>query len=150
MIPIFPVEDSPGFIVHLLDTQMKTGLKRAFQSRGYNITPEQWGVLSRLWSNEGAHQSTLARDTIKDRHTMTRILNLLERKGLIKRVPDPADRRRNHIHLTPEGKALQQELPPIVVSFLEKCFQGLNEKDLKDMDRIHRHILKNLNASPER
>ena len=75
---VFPVDNSPGFIVHLLDTQMKAGLKRAFQSKGYNITPEQWGVLSRLWVKDGIHQNTVAKRTSKDRHTITRILNLLK------------------------------------------------------------------------
>lgn len=144
---VFPVDDSPGFIVHLLDTQMKSGLRRAFQSRGYNITPEQWGVLSRLWIKDGVHQSTLALDTSKDRHTITRILNLLEKKGLVERVPDPDDKRRINIYATSEGKALKTKLPPIVTHFLEKCFKGLDDKDLEEMNRIHRHILKNLNTT---
>ncbi|MBW1771833.1 MAG: MarR family transcriptional regulator [Deltaproteobacteria bacterium] len=147
---VFPVDNSPGFIVHLLDTQMKAGLKRAFQSKGYNITPEQWGVLSRLWVKDGIHQNTVAKRTSKDRHTITRILNLLEKKGLIRRVPDPEDKRRVNIYLTPEGKGLKSKLSPIVINFLKKCFAGLDEKDLKEMERIHRRILKNLNSSPKR
>ena len=147
---IFPVDNSPGFSVHLLDTQMKAGLRRAFQARGYNITPEQWGVLSRLWVKEGIHQNTLARETSKDRHTITRILNLLEKKGFVRRVPDHEDKRRVNIYLTAEGKALKSVLPPIVTHFLKKCFVGLNEKDVKEMVRIHRRILENMNISPKR
>jgi DNA-binding MarR family transcriptional regulator len=129
---------------------MNAGLRRAFQSRGYNITPEQWGVLSRLWVKEGVHQNTLARETSKDRHTITRILNLLEKKGLIQRVPDPEDKRRINIYTTDEGKALKGKLPPIVRGFLERCFKGLDKKDLEEMNRIHRHILRNLGTPPHR
>lgn len=149
-ISVIPVDDSPGFIVHLLDTQMRTGLGRAFQSRGFNITPEQWGLLNRLWIREGIHQNTLAKGTFKDRHTITRILNLLEKKGLIKRVPDSDDKRRINIYLTAEGKALKNKLPPIAVNYLKKCLKGLDEKDLKEMDRIHRHILNNLDTTTKK
>jgi DNA-binding MarR family transcriptional regulator len=34
----------------------------------FDITPEQWGVLSRLWQSEGIHESKLAARTAKDRH----------------------------------------------------------------------------------
>lgn len=141
---VFPLDDSPGFIIHLLDTQMKAALQRAFQSNGFDLTPEQWGLLNRLWETEGIHQSILAERTGKDRHNITRILNLLEKKGLTRRVPDPDDRRRYNIYLTDAGRELKKKLPPIVIDLLQKCFTGLTQKDLLDLERIHRHILKNL------
>ena len=146
---VFPIDSSPGFIIHLLDTQMKAALQRAFQSKGFDLTPEQWGLLSRLWETEGIHQSILAERTGKDRHNITRILNLLEKKGLTRRVPDPDDRRRYNIYLTEAGRALRKKLPPIVIDLLQKCFTGLTQKDLRDLDRLHRHILKNLGQLQE-
>ncbi len=141
---VFPLDDSPGFIIHLLDTQMKAALQRAFQSKGFDLTPEQWGLLNRLWETEGIHQSILAERTRKDRHNITRILNLLEKKGLTKRVPDLDDRRRYKIYLTGAGRDLKKKLPPIVTDLLQKCFTGLTQKDLQDLERVHKHILKNL------
>ena len=146
---VSPIDSSPGFIIHLLDTQMKAALQRAFQSKGFDLTPEQWGLLSRLWETEGIHQSILAERTGKDRHNITRILNLLEKKGLTRRVPDPDDRRRYNIYLTEAGRALRKKLPPIVIDLLQKCFTGLTQKDLRDLDRLHRHILRNLGQLQE-
>ena len=146
---VSPIDSSPGFIIHLLDTQMKAALQRAFQSKGFDLTPEQWGLLSRLWETEGIHQSILAEKTGKDRHNITRILNLLEKKGLTRRVPDPDDRRRYNIYLTEAGRALRKKLPPIVIDLLQKCFTGLTQKDLRDLERLHRHILKNLGQLQE-
>jgi DNA-binding MarR family transcriptional regulator len=148
-ISISPLDASPGFIIHLLDTQMKAALQRAFQSKGFDLTPEQWGVLNRVWENEGIHQSILAERTGKDRHNITRILNLLEKKGLTKRVPDPDDRRRYNIYLSGAGRELKKKLPPIVIDLLQKCFKGLSQKDLQDLERIHKHILKNLGQLQE-
>lgn len=146
---VFPLDDSPGFIIHLLDTQMKAALQRAFQSKGLDLTPEQWGLLNRLWETEGIHQSILAERTGKDRHNITRILNLLEKKGLTRRVPDPDDRRRYKIYLTEPGRELKRKLPPIVIELLEKCLEGLTQKDLQDLERIHKHILRNLGTTPK-
>ena len=143
-LSVFPLDNSQGYIIHRLDMQMSLGLQHAFQARGFNITPEQWGVLSRLWENEGIHQSALAEGTSKDRHNITRILNLLERNGFIFRTPDGKDKRRVNVHLTEEGKALKQELIPIAIGFLRNCFEGLTQEEVKDLRRIHEHILENL------
>ena len=97
---VFPLENSQGYIIHQLDVQMSLGLQHAFQAKGFNITPEQWGVLNRLWENEGMHQSALAQRTAKDRHNITRILNLLEKNGFIFRKPDREDKRRLNVYLT--------------------------------------------------
>lgn len=141
---VFPLDNSQGYIIHRLDVQMSLGLQHAFQAKGFNITPEQWGVLNRLWENEGIHQSALAERAAKDRHNITRILNLLEKSGFIFRTPDGEDKRRLNVYLTQEGKALKRKLIPIVIGFLQKCFEGLTQEEVQDLRRIHEHILKNL------
>ena len=125
---VFPLDNSQGYIIHRLDVQMSLGLQHAFQAKGFNVTPEQWGVLNRLWENEGMHQSALAQRAAKDRHNITRILNLLEKNGFIFRTPDGEDKRRLNVYLTEEGKALKQKLIPIVIGFLQKCFEGLTKR----------------------
>jgi DNA-binding MarR family transcriptional regulator len=143
-IRVFPVDESPGFLIYRLKTQLAAALQRAFQTAGHDVTPEQWGVLSRLWAQEGIHQSELAQRAEKDRHNMTRILNLLERNGFIERRPSPEDRRIFRVFLTQEGRDLQGKLAPIVIGHLESAFAGLTATDLQTMRRIHSHILENL------
>jgi len=141
---VFPLDNSQGYIIHRLDVQMSLGLQHAFQAKGFNITPEQWGVLNRLWEKEGIHQSALAERAAKDRHNITRILNLLEKNGFILRTPDGEDKRRLNVYLTEEGKDLKQKLIPIVIDYLQKCFEGLTQEEVQDLRRVHEHILKNL------
>jgi DNA-binding MarR family transcriptional regulator len=143
-ISVFPLDNSPGYIIHRLDMQMSLGLQHAFKAKGFNITPEQWGVLNRLWENEGIHQSALAERAAKDRHNITRILNLLEKNGFISRTPDREDKRRLNVYLTKEGKALKQKLVPIAIGYLKQCFKGLAHEEIQDLRRTHEHILKNL------
>ena len=148
-LSVYPLDNSPGYIIHRLDMQMALGLQHAFQAKGFNITPEQWGVLNRLWENEGIHQSALAERASKDRHNITRILNLLEKNGFIHRIPDGEDKRRLNVYLTEEGKALKKKLIPIAIDCLQKCFKGLSQKEIGDLRRIHEHILKNLKEKEE-
>lgn len=143
-LKVFPRIASPGFVICQTSTCLKAGLHRAFQSEGFDVTPEQWTVLSSLWEAEGVHQSLLAEKTAKDRHNIARILNLLEKSGLVRRMPDSGDRRRQRIYLTETGKALKPKLVRIVSGFLEKVFSGMTQEDMNSLMQILRQIRANL------
>ena len=147
-ISVFPLDQSPGFLIHRLDTLLSAGLHRALLAEGFDLTAEQWGVLSRLWEVEGLCQADLATRTAKDRHNMTRILHLLEKNGYILREPDPNDRRCSIVFLTDLGRGLQEKLTPLVLEFLEKCFRGLAAEDLARLRTWHETIVANLESLP--
>ena len=143
-VPVYPLDQFLGHIFHCTDMKAALGLQRTFLENGYNITPGQYIILSQLWENEGIHQSALAETTVKDRHNITRMLNLLEKNGYIRREPDPIDKRKFLVFLTAEGRSLKQELQPIVTDYFQRCLAGLKQNDLDELKRIHHHILKNL------
>ena len=66
--------------------------------------------------------------------TMTRIVAGLERSGLAKRIPDPADARRVRIHATPEGTRLLQRGRQMRIEYLAKQLDGLTSTDLASVD----------------
>ena len=148
-INVFPLAESPGRIVSRTQNLMKLSMSRVFASHGFNITPEHWAILSILWEAEGLNQAELARRVFKDRPNITRILDVLERNGFIRRVPDPNDRRSYNIHLTGEGKGVQGKLTPLVIKFLQKAFSGITQKELDGFMRMNEHIAKNLSSSLE-
>ena len=123
-ISVFPLDDFLGHIIHCTDMKAAVGLLRTFQDKGYNITPGHYIILTILWEQEGIHQSALADSTLKDRHNITRMLNLLEKNGYIKREIDPSDKRIFRIYLTETGKALKQEVTQVVSEYFKKCFAG--------------------------
>ena len=144
---VFPLDNSPGFLIYKTATMMKAELSRAFHAAGFSVTPEQWAVLNRLWESEGESQTVLAGRTSKDRHNITRILDLLEKNGLVRREPDPEDKRYRRIFLTDEGKALKKKLIPIVKKHLGRALSGLDHEDVDQLTRIHEHIVENLGES---
>lgn len=146
MFEIFPIDNSPGYIIHRLDLLLKFGLHKAFQAEGINITAEQWAILATLWEGEGIHQSSIAEKIGKDRHTITRMLNILEKNGFIRRVPTEKDKRRLNVYLTDSGRNIKDKLISIVLDYGQKAFAGLTQQELDELTRILKHITGNLES----
>jgi DNA-binding MarR family transcriptional regulator len=142
----FPLDQSTYYLIIRTSMHLKTALYRALHSSGLGITPEQWSVLCCLWEEDGLNHAEIARRTCRDKFTITRIINLLEKKGLVHRMPDPRDRRRSNLHLTREGADLKEPLTQTVEEFSQKAFDGLSENDVEHLRRIQNKILHNLES----
>ncbi|NDY55685.1 MarR family transcriptional regulator [Desulfovibrio sulfodismutans] len=135
-IYVYDPEKAPGFLISRTAMRLKLGLRRVFMEHGLDVTPEQWGILLCLWRAEGLSQSELADRTVKDRTTITRILDLLEKKGLAERRKDASDRRTFRIHLTEAGRQARQELFPLVQGFAGKIYADLHEAEFSALQTI--------------
>ena len=69
-------------------------LSRHFRQNSLDITPEQWTVLIYLWEQDGVTQQELCNATYKDKPSMTRLLDNMERRHLVVRIADKKDRRK--------------------------------------------------------
>jgi DNA-binding MarR family transcriptional regulator len=144
MAELYPIDELLAFWVYRMQTQGSALLWRRLRLAGYDITPEQFGVLARLQEQEGISQSQLGEKMYKDRHNLTRILNLLEKRGCIERRPDSTDKRIYRLFLTESGRDLQEKLAPIVTGHLDQVLDGLTTNDRRDMRRILEHIVGNI------
>ncbi len=95
-------------------------LYRNFRQNGLEITPEQWTVLIFLWEKDGVTQQELCNATFKDKPSMTRLIDNMERQHLVVRISDKKDRRTNLIHLTKDGKELEERARVIANQTLKK------------------------------
>ena len=143
---VFPLDNSPGYMINSLAREMNACLYRSFREKGFEITAQQWAVLNRLWEMEGLHQSKLAQKTTKNRHNMTMILKQLEIKGFIEKRSDTQDKRLQRVYLTKSGKDLKDKLIPVAIDTIEKLFRGVNSRDMDAIRRIHKTIIHNLKA----
>lgn len=143
---VFPIRLSPGNLIRRSSDEMKAGLHRAFRDQGLDFTSEQWALLNTLWEQEGLTQSQLAERAYKDRPNITRMLWVLERRGLVAKQEDSSDKRCYRVFLTQAGRKLQEILTPVVVNYLNRVFAGLSQSDLATLERIHRLILANAEA----
>ena len=141
---VYPQSKSLGTIIHRLDTLLSLALERAFQGNGFHVTSEQWGVLSKLWESDGIHQAELAEKVNKDKHNVTRILNLLEKNGFVRRVRDAGDRRLSKVYLTERGRSLKGKLPPVAKRVLLSAVGKLRHEEIEVLWRILREMVDNL------
>lgn len=144
---IFPIENSPGYMLSRLTRELNAFLYREFRSHGFEITAQQWAVLSALWETDGLYQNQLAEKTTKNRHNISAMLKLLEQQGFIHREKDSADKRLLKVRLTRSGKDLQGKLTPIALNALNKAFGGLDEEDVEGLRKIYRTVMYNLSLS---
>ncbi len=98
-----------SFFTGKASTAIARRLQKKFNAAGLNITIEQWSVLYHLWKQEGISQQELCNATFRDKPSITRLVDNLEKANLVKRVASENDRRINLIFLTKQSQNLQEE-----------------------------------------
>src|SRR5881628_1323502 len=98
-----------SFITGKASIAIARRLQRKFNQSGINLTIEQWSVLYHLWKQDGASQQELCNATFRDKPSITRLIDNLEKLNLVKRVASENDRRINLIYLTKQAQKLQEE-----------------------------------------
>lgn len=122
------LDDLIGF--NTVRTSKKISRYLNLNLKSYQITTEQWSVLKRLYEKNQVNQKDLSERADKDQATLTKILDLLEKKQYISRTPNPEDRRSYLIDLTPQGARLVEQLTPFVETLFEKVTAGLSSEQL--------------------
>ena len=98
-----------SFITGKASTAIARRLQKKFNSASLESTIEQWSVLYHLWKQEGMSQQELCNATFRDKPSITRLVDNLEKLQLVKRVASEEDRRINLIYLTKTGQKLQEQ-----------------------------------------
>ena len=139
---IYREDESIGFILCSAELKMKQHFQRKIKLFG--ITPEQWAILSRLFEEDGISQKELSEKTLKDQAALTRTLDRMEKRELIKREASPNDRRSFLVHLTDAGQIMRSEIEPIVEECHEVAMKGFTEEEVKVLKKLLRRTILNL------
>ncbi|MEX2594740.1 MAG: MarR family transcriptional regulator [Anditalea sp.] len=133
-----------SFLLDRTARRVKQYAQNKFKIGNFDVTVDQWLVLKNLDENERLSQTELANLVFKDHPTLTRIIDILCKKGYIERMPHPHDRRSFHLLLTQEGEQKVKELKPQVSIIREKAWNKLDQKDFEEFKRILNTIYDNL------
>ncbi len=90
-------------------------------------------VMSCLWRKDGINQQEIADYTVRDKSSMTYLLDNLVKRDLVKRVEDENDRRNKLIYLTTAGVGLRETLAPWVAEIYDVATERLSDADLKKL-----------------
>lgn len=131
-------------LVGKISTAINRTFLRSFSAEGIDITTEQWSVLACLWNKDKVTQQTLCTLTSKDKPSMTRLIDKLEKRNLVTRVNDQNDRRINLIHLTEAGAALENKATEIVHGIANRTLLNVSDDELNVVRGVLRKIIGNL------
>ena len=124
------IDQSIGYLVGRLSRAIIKRLSKKFQDAGIDVSYEQWSILVHLYRRDGLSQQALARTAVKDKAAVTRLLNGLEKKNIVLRIPDQNDKRSNLIYLTNKAKELKPHLVGFVEEMLEEAEQGIDPDEM--------------------
>lgn len=115
-----------------------------FAKANYPITPEQFTVLTAILDHDGLYQRQIGELTLKDRPNITRIINILEEKGLVTRTPDINKRKVIKINITENGKNAYDMVLPTVVEHWQNIIEGISDEELQNCLNILNKVKANL------
>lgn len=122
-----------------IDTTIKK-VRYVFQKRldeaGMDLTVDQWVLLDHVFHYPAISQNVLAEMTAKDNPTVTRILDLLVKKGLVERRMSEEDRRKFNIYLTEAGEQKFHAAFQVVAEVRRMGWANLSDNDFDDLVRI--------------
>lgn len=130
-----------------VSTAINRKLYRNFRKMNIDITPEQWSVLHYLWSKDGVTQQELCNATFKDKPSMTRLIDNLEKQQLVIRSASATDRRINIIHLTEKGRNLEEATQPLVLETMKAALSGLSDEDIEAARFLLSKVFNNIKNS---
>jgi DNA-binding MarR family transcriptional regulator len=132
------------FITGMASTALARRLQKNFKQKHVEITIEQWSVLYHLWNNDGVSQQELCEQSFKDKPSITRLVDNLEKLKLVKRVPCKEDKRRNLIYLTNKGHDLQDETMELANQTLNEALVGVSKKEIDVCKSVLQRVHENL------
>lgn len=130
--------------INFLNCKIKKHFSDVLQSHDINLTPEQYLVMDILWDEESLSQQTIADILQKDKNSVTKFIDSLEKKGLVYRSTDKNDRRINNIFVSEEGRRLKQKTTDVAVNTMESILNGISEDELATCITVMEKIKKNI------
>lgn len=133
-----------SFITGKASIAIARRLQKKFNAAGLNLTIEQWSVLYHLWKKDGMSQQELCNATFRDKPSITRLVDNLEKIQLVRRVASESDRRINCIYLTKQGIRLQEQSMELAEETLNEALTGISPQHVNLCKEILQQVYDNL------
>jgi len=131
-------------ITGMASTAVARRLQKNFRNAGLDITIEQWSVLYHLWKEDCLSQQELGNRTFRDKPSITRLIDNLEKQKLVKRFGLKEDRRINLICLTDAGRDLQQKTIDIANQTMDEALTGITKDEIETVKHVLQRVYDNL------
>ncbi|MFN2356632.1 MAG: MarR family winged helix-turn-helix transcriptional regulator [Desulfotignum sp.] len=124
------IDTSIAYLVGRTSRAIIKRLTKKFSDAGFDVSYEQWSILIHLYRKDGQTQQELSTIAVKDKAAITRLLNVLEKKNIVLRIPDRSDKRSKLVYLTHKAKAFRNDLMALVEEMLQEAEQEISFEEM--------------------
>lgn len=138
-----------GYLPYLLN-RAGSRIATAFSEevRPLGATLQIWRVLAALRERDGCRMGDLSATTSIEVSTLTRLVDGMEKKGLVVRRRDEADARAVTLYATPAGRRLTQRLVPIAERYETVAMAGFNTAEAEALKAALKRLYVNMDRLP--
>lgn len=143
----YQVESGVGYLAEQFSRTVSRELDRRMADLG--LTDAQWKPLLLLRQGGCATAVELSRIACNDAGSVTRMLDRLEAKGLVRRARSDKDRRVINLELTPEGEDVVRQIPDIITRLANEVLAGFSRDEFEQFTDLLTRALTNARAIVE-
>lgn len=130
--------------INRISFQLRAQAQAGFAEAGIDLAPEEWAVLMVIWGRGPQRMTDLAAMTLRDRTTITRMVDRLVRKGLVLRQPSAGDRRVVAIAATDSARALQPDVMAVIEPLIARAMHDIAPESARTALNVLRRMSENL------
>jgi len=140
----FKFEQVLGFYINRVSYLMTEEIEKRFSEAGLNIVAQEFAILMRLFQEGDVPQATIIKLMMRDKTTITRRIDGLVKKDLVRRVINPEDRRRFNIQLSEDGKAILEKALPMATGFQQELVVDVSPEDREVTVKVLKQLAQTL------
>ena len=135
--------------LNLTGCKLKQFLAAKLRQMDVPLTPEQFMLIDLLWNHGEMSQQQLANQMQKDKNSVTKLVDAIERKGFVVRQQNLNDRRSNTLVLTEKANQLKPGAKQKGISILDQILEGIEEEELRAFLTTLRKLNSNMTVTED-
>lgn len=139
-----PLDHYLPYLLNRAGARLAASFEKDVRPLGASL--QTWRVLAALRARDGRRMGDLAETTAIEVSTLTRLVDGMERRGLVKRQRDPADARVVLLHVAPAGRRLTERLLPIADRYERVALAGFSTREAETLRRALRRLYANMDG----
>lgn len=141
---MFEYENAMQYWINRAAIALRQKAQSDMKAKSISLSAEEWALLMVLWRHGATATSHLADVTLKDRTTVTRLVDRLVDKKYVERQISTKDKRSSLIALTPEGEAIKHEVFAVMMPLIAKSCEGIKPEDIETTMTTLKQVFSNL------
>jgi DNA-binding MarR family transcriptional regulator len=139
-----PLDDYLPYLLNRAGARIATAFSEEVRPLG--ATLQTWRVLAALHERDGRRMGDLSETTSIEVSTLTRLVDGMEKKGLVARRRDAADARAVTLHATPAGRRMTRIILPIAARYEKVALLGFSEAEATVLKTALRRLFDNMDG----